>query len=1056
MPELTDSDFLELNGRLGLISEQELRSAREKQREEAGRRETPRSLVAVLRESGVLTPEVEILLREGGASGNSSPTQAPALESFLKDIEDRLSSPPPTQVLPRTPAARLSTTPPSDSGHREGDESRRGSSWQIAPPPDRPPEVEAADLDPKNRLSVFVLLEEVGRGGMGKVYRAWDNTVGRIVAIKVIETDDPESRVRFVREAQVSGNLHHPSIATIFQAGEDNGRGYIAMQFIEGKPVEGMGRPIRNVLELIRDVAHALSYAHEKGIIHRDIKPGNLMVDQTGKVFVTDFGLAKLQLDDSTSQVSVTGSILGTPQFMSPEQAKGEGNKVDARSDIYSLGATLYSLLAGRPPFIDRALGPLLMKVIQHKHPPLSQFNTAISPELEAVIERSMAKNPKDRFPTAAAFAEEIDRLIREERFTGKFGRAKQLARRWLPVTVVGLLLGLVLRYALPRWASSAHSEIPSTPLPVPSDPTLTLLKEALSSLETLETGESSTEELHVRIGRDVLERVEKILAHRTDYLPAQVARVRALYVDRQFDQARKDLERLAPRFQEDYRLPYLKTLFSLESALAGVPPLPALEAPSPEWDAPPENLAGEWVNPLKAASSGEGGVSVPEEFQRDVQGIKALAALAQSQWEQAADLLAEIARTSTFAIYRQAWCRAAYLAKRFPAVAGSPYSAGLRERIGARMAMALASSDPLPKLCELIGECGSDSRARAILNLAVARLKVAVAEDPGEEIKKGLEMLPDDAPMRGTFQVTGLLGLARAGRDSEGEYREALKLIGDAPPAWVGRLASVEGRIGLGSLLQRHRKDSRPPLEEAVRLTNELGQRAPEWLAPRLLRAAARIKLGQFDDAWAELQRVVEGPVHPLRGMLLSSTLWLELGEEHRKAGQAFQEDLKKARKFAVEALGSSPGHPEGLSLSGAASLIMAQDAASRGEDEGVPLKDAIDSFSAAIARLPGFQEALHHRARALFMESGMLKRSGREDRPSLDRALADVNLVLAAVPESLAARYLRGILQFARGETGDALADWKWIQTSDPRWNASELDLWIRQAESRLKVRK
>ena len=196
----------------------------------------------------------------------------------------------------------------------------------------------------------YEVLGEISRGGMGIIYRAWDPQLGRNVALKVLRAEegrDAELHERFQREATLAASLQHPHIVQIFDTGTWNGQDYIAMQLIEGTTLD-QAKPDRKLaLSCIRDAARALHYLHGQGIVHRDVKPTNLLLDGSQRVYVTDFGVARQAVVSST--LTSPGTVVGTPAYMSPEQAQGLAT--DARSDVYSLGATLYELVTGRPPF---------------------------------------------------------------------------------------------------------------------------------------------------------------------------------------------------------------------------------------------------------------------------------------------------------------------------------------------------------------------------------------------------------------------------------------------------------------------------------------------------------------------------------------------------------------------------------------------------------------------------------------------------------------------------------------------------------------------------------
>ncbi|MBW2096856.1 MAG: serine/threonine protein kinase, partial [Deltaproteobacteria bacterium] len=204
------------------------------------------------------------------------------------------------------------------------------------------------------QLGRYIIQEEIGKGGMGIVYRAYDPEIDRKLALKVLRADmaeDEEIVQRFLREAKAAGRLAHPNIVTVYDVGEDGGMPFIAMEFLSGISLEEMIKqgplPLRDALRFSGQIAHALHYAHREGVVHRDIKPSNIIVGGDGQVKITDFGIARVQ-DISSSEQTRTGQILGTPTYMSPEQVQGK--KVNGSADLFSLGVILYEMISGERP----------------------------------------------------------------------------------------------------------------------------------------------------------------------------------------------------------------------------------------------------------------------------------------------------------------------------------------------------------------------------------------------------------------------------------------------------------------------------------------------------------------------------------------------------------------------------------------------------------------------------------------------------------------------------------------------------------------------------------
>jgi tRNA A-37 threonylcarbamoyl transferase component Bud32 len=263
-------------------------------------------------------------------------------------------------------------------------------------------------------LGRYRVLKELGRGAMGLVYLGKDPTIQRFVAIKTmrldhIDDDDKlqDFKARFFREAESTGRLSHPNIVTIYDAGEENDLGYIAMELIEGTPLKQWARkpnlmPINEVLLTLATVADALDYAHQQGVVHRDIKPANIMLTKDRIVKVMDFGIAKM----ASSSKTQTNIVLGTPTYMSPEQIAGK--KVDGRSDIFSLGVVLFELLTGQLPFTADNLSAVLFSIAHHPHPAIQTLRPDLPPIVQEIVDRALQKELPHRYRRADEFAGEL------------------------------------------------------------------------------------------------------------------------------------------------------------------------------------------------------------------------------------------------------------------------------------------------------------------------------------------------------------------------------------------------------------------------------------------------------------------------------------------------------------------------------------------------------------------------------------------------------------------------------------------------------------------------
>jgi hypothetical protein len=330
-----------------------------------------------------------------------------AFDRVLQGARPKRAAPPP--ALPPGPAQQqpvgtdktvLNTPPPAQSATGTMFLGSQGAGAPAAKP---------------RKIGRYEVELELGHGAMGVVYKARDPRIGRTVAIKTISAagtgvDLEQYRARFLVEAKSAGRLNHPGIVSVHDVTDDEaGRPCIVLEFVEGEPLDHIiaRQPftLDQVLDIVGQVARALDYAHANGIVHRDVKPANIMLTASGQAKLGDFGIAKL---DGTT-MTIAGQILGTPAFMSPEQCAGD--PIDARSDIFSLGTVLYVLATGSKPFPGDTFTTVAYKVAHSAQRPAHEQNAALPSDLDRILERCLAKAPADRYQTAGALAADIEAL---------------------------------------------------------------------------------------------------------------------------------------------------------------------------------------------------------------------------------------------------------------------------------------------------------------------------------------------------------------------------------------------------------------------------------------------------------------------------------------------------------------------------------------------------------------------------------------------------------------------------------------------------------------------
>ena len=302
---------------------------------------------------------------------------------------------------------------------------------------------------PIKRIGKYEVIEVLGRGGMGLVYRAFDRQLNREVAIKTVTegfSGDQEMLQRFYREAAKTGALKHPNIVIVHDLGEQDGFPYIVMEYLSGDPLDRViesrqPQPLAYKLKIIEQVCYALGYAHRNDVIHRDVKPGNVIVQPDGVAKLLDFGIARQEKTDG--HLTRTGHVIGTIQYMAPERLRNAA--FDGRSDIFSVGVMLFQLLTGQLPFTGDY--SIVQKILSEKHPSLGQFLHQYPPALDVILDRALAKNPNDRYATADEMASEISSVayeLKKEQVAEWIQRAERLVKEEQFTTARDVLLQLL------------------------------------------------------------------------------------------------------------------------------------------------------------------------------------------------------------------------------------------------------------------------------------------------------------------------------------------------------------------------------------------------------------------------------------------------------------------------------------------------------------------------------------------------------------------------------------------------------------------------------------
>ncbi len=896
----------------------------------------------------------------------------------------------------------------------------------------------------------YFLASKIGRGGMGEVWKALDSGLGRWVAIKFLKIDDEAELARFRREAQTAASLTHPSIASIHEVGEIAGRHYIAMQYVKGRTLGRLPRDDRRLLvRLVRDAARAVAYANREGIIHRDLKPENLMAADGPNgwvVYVLDFGLARPI--DGGQTLSGSGTVMGTPSYMSPEQARGE--KLDERTDVYSLGATLYELLTGAPPFQGTNPYEVVRKGLQEEPVPPRRRNPRIHQDLETIVLKCLEKDRHRRYAAVRELAEDLDRylegepiqarpantLYRLRKFLAKRRGAAIAAATLVALAVVGALFAFersrtaAYQGALQKGHASWEDAVLALTA-VQMGKAKTLAAEALGHFDDAVRAAETAEALVLR-GRCL-----QILGRNEE---AGAAWDRALAIDPGHQEARyQSAKVLLLAYQKSRGTPHFQPYVPVSEAEA--PPL-LIEGFRPETES---------EVPLRKKAEG---LLVGYAGAQEKSGLlNGLLAMGRGRFLEAAELISRYTRTNPWdgaAMKLEAIC--GYYAGRFDEArrtldrllaAGPDAEAYLW-----RGMVSLRGSDYEAAFADLTRAIQIDERlAEAYRHRARAQRCLGNVESALADLARSLALAPgsfitytDRSYVRSVFRgdIEGALADADRAVDlnpTSGYVYQSRALVKHAQGDHGGAVDDAVRALGLDP-----GRDAAVTVLVTALLARGETARAMEALAKAMppnprpehfrLRSAVKESSGDIRGALEDLERAAASGPGSWRAFTDRARLRRETGdragaaEDAGRALSALEKDFEKRprdprryvrRAFVRESVGDFPGaideYTRGLDADpglGPADEGRAGARVASGDWDG-----AIQDCGRAIGRSP--RNFLAHRTRGL----------ARIGKGEYDEALGDLNRSLELSRGMGTGRFERALAHYGKGAWSEALAD-------------------------------